>query len=110
MRASHFVLSLSKEGRWRAWTGFDVEKGDFTPFAYRSIRGAMLDELKRESRFEENVIPTTDDVLVYFIGGSEGDDGFDCLHDAIEQLDPSEKEFIQWTFLEGCSLAKCADC
>lgn len=94
---------------WQAWTRFDDEKGDFTPFAYRSIRGAMLDELKRESRFEENVMSTTDEVLVFFIGGAEEDDGFGCLHDAIDQLNPSEKAFIQWTFLEGCSLAECAD-
>lgn len=94
---------------WQAWTRFDDEKGNFTPFAYRSIRGAMLDELKRESRIEENIMPATDDVLVYFMGGEEGDDGFDYLHDAIEQLDPSEKAFIQWTFLEGCSLAECAN-
>ncbi|WP_235588607.1 sigma-70 family RNA polymerase sigma factor [Sporosarcina koreensis] len=94
---------------WLAWTRFDDEKGDFTPFAYRSIRGAMLDELKRESRFEENVMPTTDDVLVYFIGGAAGDDGFECLHDAIEQLDSSEKVFIQWVYLEGCSMAECAE-
>jgi len=94
---------------WQAWTRFDNEKGDFTPFAYRSIRGAMLDELKRESRFEENVMPTEDDVLVYVIGGVGGDDGFDRLHDAIERLNPSDKAFIQWIFVEGCSLAECAD-
>lgn len=94
---------------WQAWRRFDDEKGDFTPFAYRSIRGAMLDELKRESRFEENVMPTTDNVLVYFIGGMEGEGEFDRLHDAIEQLDIGEKAFIQWSFLEGCSLSECAD-
>ncbi len=36
---------------WHAWMRFDVEKGDFTPYAYRSIQGAMLDELNRENRF-----------------------------------------------------------
>lgn len=36
---------------WQAWMRFDVEKGDFTPYAYRSIHGAMLDELNRENRF-----------------------------------------------------------
>ncbi|MBO0602533.1 hypothetical protein I2483_12775 [Sporosarcina sp. E16_3] len=32
---------------WQAWNRFDDAKGNFTPFAYRSIRGAMLDELKK---------------------------------------------------------------
>lgn len=36
---------------WQAWLRFDDTKGDFTPFAYRSIQGAMLDELNRENRF-----------------------------------------------------------
>ena len=36
---------------WQAWLRFDETKGDFTPFAYRSIQGAMLDELNRENRF-----------------------------------------------------------
>lgn len=38
---------------WQAWTRFDEKKGDFTPFAYRSIRGAMLDELKKDGRYME---------------------------------------------------------
>lgn len=36
---------------WQAWTRFDQEKGDFTPFAYRSIQGAMLDELAKDGRY-----------------------------------------------------------
>lgn len=36
---------------WQAWLRFDETKGDFTPYAYRSIHGAMLDELNRENRF-----------------------------------------------------------
>lgn len=36
---------------WQAWIRFDENKGDFTPYAYRSIHGAMLDELNRENRF-----------------------------------------------------------
>ena len=36
---------------WQACQRFDESKGNFTPFAFRSIHGAMLDELKKESRF-----------------------------------------------------------
>lgn len=36
---------------WQAWLRFDETKGDFTPYAYRTIHGAMLDELNRENRF-----------------------------------------------------------
>ena len=38
---------------WQAWQRFEDSKGNFTPFAYRSIQGAMLDELKRETKRNE---------------------------------------------------------
>lgn len=40
---------------WQAWQRFEDEKGNFTPFAYRSIQGAMLDELKRETKRNDQV-------------------------------------------------------
>ncbi|ANU22597.1 sigma-70 family RNA polymerase sigma factor [Planococcus donghaensis] len=40
---------------WQAWQRFDETKGNFTPFAYRSIQGAMLDELKREAKRNEQI-------------------------------------------------------
>ena len=51
---------------WQAWTRYDEEKGHFAPYASRSIRGALLDLIKSESRFEENVMQTEDDLLVRF--------------------------------------------
>lgn len=42
---------VGKVALWQAWTRFDDEKGDFTPFAFRTIHGAMLDELGREGRY-----------------------------------------------------------
>ncbi|MFC5604782.1 sigma-70 family RNA polymerase sigma factor [Sporosarcina koreensis] len=93
---------------WQAWERFDTEKGDFTPFAYRSIRGAMLDELKREARFEERIMPAINDVIIDRLGAEEKG-VYHLLHDAIERLDLHEKAFIQWTFVEQCSLAECAE-
>src|SRR5690606_9222108 len=36
---------------WQAWQRFDGDKGNFTPFAYRSVHGALLDVLAREGRY-----------------------------------------------------------
>ncbi|RNF39473.1 sigma-70 family RNA polymerase sigma factor [Planococcus salinus] len=47
---------VGKIALWQAWRKFDEEKGNFTPFAYRSMQGAMLDELKRESRLAERML------------------------------------------------------
>lgn len=93
---------------WQAWERFDTKKGDFTPFAYRSIRGAMLDELKRETRFEERFMPAINDVLIDRLGAEEKRE-YEGLLEVIGQLEPREKAFIQWSFVEQCSLAECAE-
>lgn len=93
---------------WQAWERFEKEKGDFTPFAYRSIRGAMLDELKRETRYEERFIPAVNEVIIDRLGPEEKGT-YHLLHEAIGQLDLREKAFIQWSFVEQCSLAECAE-
>ncbi len=35
---------------WQAWERYDCRTGHFAPFAYRSIQGAMKDELSRKQR------------------------------------------------------------
>ena len=42
---------VGKVALWQAWSRFDGDKGDFTPFAFRTVHGAMLDELAREGRY-----------------------------------------------------------
>lgn len=42
---------VGKVALWLAWTRFDGDKGDFMPFAFRTVHGAMLDELAREGRY-----------------------------------------------------------
>jgi RNA polymerase sigma factor (sigma-70 family) len=95
---------------WQAWTRFDDEKGDFTPFAYRSIRGAMLDEMKRESRFEQRFMPTEDDMLTLWIGGDDSEEigRVDGLHYAVDQLKIDERKLLQWLFIDRCTQAECA--
>lgn len=42
---------IGKVALWQAWSRFDADKGDFTPFAFRTVHGAMLDTLTREGRY-----------------------------------------------------------
>lgn len=102
--------SFRQTGRialWQAWNRFDQEKGNFTPFAFRSIRGAMLDELKKESRFEEFIIQMEEGALE-FIPDGVAYDWSDRLADALARLSFNERELIQWLFIEGLTLAECA--
>ena len=85
---------------------FDDERGDFAPYAYRSIYGGMLDELKREKRQEEQVDPVEDEKLAFLLEKSlvasfQRED----LEIAIESLQPNERELLMWIFVEGISLA-----
>lgn len=66
---------VGKVALWQAWSRFDGDKGDFTPYAFRTVHGAMLDELGREGRyaklfllsegghFEELEMPVRDEKL-----------------------------------------------
>lgn len=94
---------------WKAWVKFDMEKGDFAPYAYRSIYGGMLDELKREKRQEEQVDPVEDEKLAFLLEQSLVKSFLrEDLDNAIESLHSYEREFLMWIFVEGISLQQAA--
>ncbi|WP_162920121.1 sigma-70 family RNA polymerase sigma factor [Paenisporosarcina cavernae] len=37
---------------WKAWKNFDSNTGNFAAYAYRSIYGAMLDEMTRQNAYD----------------------------------------------------------
>lgn len=98
---------------WQAWQRYEEEKGHFAPYASRSIRGAMLDLLRSDHQFETHVVQTEDELLLTYV--EEESDAFFYnnwaagLIEAVEQLTESERELIQWFFVEGYSQAECAE-
>lgn len=106
--------SFRQAGRvalWQAWSRFDEAKGSFTPFAYRSIRGSMLDELKKENVFEKNITLMEDESLAYIMVPEIADqhEALNRLADALDVLSPAEQELVQWLFIEGYTLTECAE-
>jgi len=94
---------------WKAWVKFDKDKGDFAPYAYRSIYGGMLDELKKEKRQEEYADLVEDEKLAVlleknFVLSLVSED----LERAIESLQAHERELLMWIFVEGISLQQAA--
>ena len=94
---------------WKAWVKFDEGKGKFAPYAYRSIYGGMLDELKKEKRQEEHADLVEDEKLALLLEKnlvlsivSEH------LERAIESLQAQEQELLMWIFVEGISLQQAA--
>lgn len=94
---------------WKAWVKFDMEKGDFAPYAYRSIYGGMLDELKKERRQEEQVDPVEDEKLAFLLEQSLVTSLLrEDLEIALESLQSNERELLMWIFVEGISLQQAA--
>ncbi|MDW0113128.1 sigma-70 family RNA polymerase sigma factor [Sporosarcina saromensis] len=95
---------------WHAWRKFDKEKGNFTPYAYRSIRGAMMDEMMKENRSEERFMPAENEKLTFWIeeGVCEEEGWVDRLSQAVEQLTEEEKQLLNWLFIERDTQADCA--
>lgn len=105
--------SFRQAGRvalWQAWTRYEEGRGHFAPYASRSIRGAMLDRLKGEIRFEENVMQTEDDILELLneFEGPVSEKWSDRVALAFESLTESERSLIHWLFVEGLTQAECA--
>jgi DNA-directed RNA polymerase len=102
-------IQVGRIGLWKAWKRYDSSKGDFAPFAYRSIYGSLLDELKKAST-EENTIPE-EDVVLEFLLNKTITPAFDSeeLKTAISQLTLVEQQLIQLLFFERCSLDNVAN-
>ena len=97
---------VGKIALWQAFLRFDESKGSFTPFAYRSIQGAMLDELKRESRYTDHVT---------ILGDEKFEEIADCYteNELPEWLDMisltgSERLLLEELFIKDKSLAELA--
>jgi RNA polymerase sigma factor (sigma-70 family) len=97
---------VGKVALWQAFERFDESKGNFTPFAYRSIYGAMLDELKRESRFSGRVtvVETSTFEVIPEINI------IDELPEWLDRILLSEQEraLLEALFVEGRSVAELA--
>ncbi|PID21878.1 RNA polymerase subunit sigma-24 [Sporosarcina sp. P3] len=93
---------------YQAWTRFDESKGSFTPFAYRSIYGAMLDDLKKESRFSEVNTSVETETLENLTQHDFIEDPNNELHEILTALPANERELLVKLYVENKSQAECA--
>lgn len=89
---------------WQAWQRFEDTKGNFTPFAYRSIQGAMLDELKRETKRNDQVSRIAN------WQEETREEMAESLPDWLEvsKLNEKEKWLLEALYVKGCSLSELA--
>ncbi|TWT04955.1 sigma-70 family RNA polymerase sigma factor [Planomicrobium sp. CPCC 101079] len=93
-----------KVGLWQAYNRFNDTKGNFTPFAYRSIYGAILDELKHEARFTSQVTVVENENFEELIDSRWTDELPEWL-DRIT-LTAEERKLLEVLFVEGRSLSE----
>lgn len=93
---------------FQAWLRFDETKGHFTPFAYRSIYGAMLDDLKQENRFSAVNTSVETDTLEHLSQEDFIDDTNSNLHEAITALPKEERELLIKLYVENKTQVQCA--
>lgn len=101
-------IQVGRVGLWKAWQRYDSSKGDFAPFAYRSIYGSLLDELKKAAN-EENILPAEDQLLEILLNKpSESYVDLEELINALSQLNLAEQQLIQLLFIDRSSLDEVA--
>ncbi|AMQ07797.1 sigma-70 family RNA polymerase sigma factor [Sporosarcina psychrophila] len=71
----------------------------------------MIDELRKESQFEENVMQTEDESLqiINDIATPVTAEWRDCLVNAMDRLTLAEQQLVQRLFIEGFTLSECAE-
>ena len=101
-------IQVGRVGLWKAWQRYDSSKGDFAPFAYRSIYGSLLDELKKAAH-EENILPAEDQLLEILLNKpAESSVDLEELINALSQLNLAEQQLIQLLFIDRSSLDEVA--
>ncbi|TWT07178.1 sigma-70 family RNA polymerase sigma factor [Planococcus sp. CPCC 101016] len=90
---------------WQAWQRFEDVKGNFTPFAYRSIQGAMLDELKRETKRNDQ-ITLSKTTIVEEVKEEPAESLPEWLE--VNKLTDQEKWLLEALYVKGCSLIELA--
>jgi RNA polymerase sigma factor (sigma-70 family) len=103
-------IQVGRIGLWRAWLRYDSATGHFAPFAYRSIYGSLLDELKKASR-DESLIPAEDQTIEILSNKhiSRQPEWSGKTLEALSLLNPQERHLIHLLFIECYSLDETAD-
>lgn len=101
-------IQVGRVGLWKAWQRYDSSKGDFAPFAYRSIYGSLLDELKKAS-IEESVIPADVQTLEFMLNKQVlVQEWSEKIIEALSQLNQQEQRLIQRLFVDRYTLDEVA--
>lgn len=86
---------------WQAWHKYDSAQGDFTPYAYRCIHGSILDELKREFRYEAHYQPEEDSQLETYLPMKLDNEIANELEGLLNNLEEHDRQFLIDYYIRG---------
>lgn len=93
---------------WQAWEKYDHEQGDFAPYAFTCIRGSLLDELKKQNRYETRYYPEQDDVIEFFTPSSTKADLSCVLEELLNNITKEEQNLLIDFYIQGYSYEELA--
>ncbi|WP_397537150.1 sigma-70 family RNA polymerase sigma factor [Rummeliibacillus pycnus] len=88
---------------WKAWEKYDHVQGDFAPYAFTCIRGSILDELKKENRYEERYQPEQDDIIELYMPTSIESEVSYILEGLLNKISKEEQQFLIDYYIGGYS-------
>ncbi len=95
-------------GLWEASTRFDSEKGvEFSTFAFSTIRGKLLDHLKKEARYREHYQPSGEEIFIKLLDFSK-DDSVDLIEEYGKGLTENQVKWVQGRIIEDKSYKEIA--
>lgn len=95
-------------GLWEASTRFDSGKGvEFSTFAFSTIRGKLLDHLKKETRYKEHCQPSGEQIFMKIADGSEAY-SIDLIELYGKRLTDNQVKWIQGRIIEDKSYKEIA--
>jgi RNA polymerase sigma factor (sigma-70 family) len=95
---------------WEAWEKHEEEKGSFTGFAYTTIRGRMLDEMKRDVKRQE-VFAYPDAEFWDLVADDSLADRLasETLLTYFQPLTDNQKKWVFCTFIEMMKISEIAE-
>ncbi|MDM5190826.1 sigma-70 family RNA polymerase sigma factor [Bacillus sp. DX4.1] len=90
---------------WRAYEKYEAEKGSFSAYALVTVRGYLLERLKKERRFQDRHTCVEQEILQNVCGEEESSD----IQEYMSLLDEKEKHVIRERFYVGKKMHEIAD-
>ncbi|WP_409250654.1 sigma-70 family RNA polymerase sigma factor [Bacillus sp. SCS-153A] len=103
-------VQIGMTALWEAWDKYEEEKGSFTGYAYSTIRGRLLDELKLRVKWQESFSYPEEEFWEMVPDESQES----CLQTEtlltyFQPLTDTQKKWVLYTFIEMMKITEIAE-